>query len=200
MIDILPIISRLRNRNAAFYDAEGRKPISMHDWPCAGPAALCFSGHTDVVPVDGQPWTVPLCPHATRWPLLRPRSADMKGFLACVLAAIPDFLAQPPRPPHRGFSDEEVMSGVRSPVAHLQASGRNRRCTATEMRPSMHQGEAGDALRCSRPRLPPAYAPDGVKIAGRQNPVGRLDELGEQLALRQIRVLIRLQHPASGGD
>jgi acetylornithine deacetylase len=79
-----------------------------------GPMAeggVVLSGHTDVVPVDGQPWT------SDPWTLTRRDgrlygrgSCDMKGFLALALAALPD-LSQAPlkRPVHLAFSyDEEV--------------------------------------------------------------------------------------------
>ncbi len=118
----------------------------------------------------------------------------MKGFLACVLAAIPDFLAQPLRMPlHLAFSyDEEVgCLGVRSLVAHLQASAEKpAMCIIgepTEMRPVYgHKGKL--AMRCDvhGHACHSAYAPDGVNaIAWAAKLIGRLDELGEQLALRQ---------------
>ncbi len=118
----------------------------------------------------------------------------MKGFLACVLAAIPDFLAQPLRMPlHLAFSyDEEVgCLGVRSLVAHLQASTEKpAMCIIgepTEMRPVYgHKGKL--AMRCDvhGHACHSAYAPDGVNaIAWAAKLIGRLDELGEQLALRQ---------------
>ena len=53
-------------------------------------------------------------------------AADMKGFVACCLAAVPDMLAAPPaRPIHLAFSyDEEVgCVGVRGMIAHLERAG-----------------------------------------------------------------------------
>jgi acetylornithine deacetylase len=50
-----------------------------------------LSGHTDVVPVDGQPWTSDpfvLTPRDGR--LYGRGTCDMKGFLALALAAAPD--------------------------------------------------------------------------------------------------------------
>jgi acetylornithine deacetylase len=79
-----------------------------------GPMAeggVILSGHTDVVPVDGQPWTsdpFTLTPRDGR--LYGRGTCDMKGFLALALAAAPD-LAKAPlrRPVHLAFSyDEEV--------------------------------------------------------------------------------------------
>lgn len=52
--------------------------------------AVVLSGHTDVVPVDGQQWCYPPFDMTVRDGLVYGRgSADMKGFIACVLAAVP---------------------------------------------------------------------------------------------------------------
>ncbi len=77
-----------------------------------GPAVedgIILSGHSDVVPVDGQdwdsdPWTV-----TEREGLLHGRgTCDMKGFIALALAAVPLFKGGA-RPVHLAFSyDEEV--------------------------------------------------------------------------------------------
>jgi len=91
-----------------------------------GPAAVpgvALSGHTDVVPVEGQSWTSDPFVLTERDGRLYGRgSADMKGFLACVLAAVPDLLRrQLAVPIHIAFSyDEEVgCIGVRPLIAEL---------------------------------------------------------------------------------
>jgi acetylornithine deacetylase len=54
---------------------------------------IVLSGHTDVVPIDGQPWTVdPFRLTASEDRLYGRGTADMKGFIASVLAAVPAFL------------------------------------------------------------------------------------------------------------
>ena len=79
-----------------------------------GPSAeggIVLSGHTDVVPVDGQPWTSDPFALTRRGERLFGRgTCDMKGFLALALAAAPDVVAAAPaRPVHLAFSyDEEV--------------------------------------------------------------------------------------------
>lgn len=85
-----------------------------------GPAempGIGLSGHTDVVPVTGQEWaTDPFCLTAKDGKLYGRGSADMKGFLACVLAAAPKFRQRNLKTPiHIVFSyDEEVgCTGVR---------------------------------------------------------------------------------------
>lgn len=84
-----------------------------------------LSGHTDVVPVEGQAWTRPpfaLTIEGTR--AYGRGSCDMKGFLACCLQAVPKIAAAPlKRPLHLAFSfDEEVgCTGVRPLVSRLSA-------------------------------------------------------------------------------
>ena len=56
---------------------------------------IVLSGHTDVVPVDGQDWSYPPfeLTDGGDGRLYGRGSADMKGFIACVLAKVPDFIA-----------------------------------------------------------------------------------------------------------
>ena len=96
-------------------------------WSTIGPAAVpgyILSGHTDVVPVDGQSWSAdPFRLTARDGRLYGRGSADMKGFLACCLAAVPDMIARPmTRPIHLAFSyDEEVgCVGVRGLISRLE--------------------------------------------------------------------------------
>jgi acetylornithine deacetylase len=72
---------------------------------------VVLSGHTDVVPVEGQPWTSDPFVLTRRGERLCGRgTCDMKGFIALALAAVPDILAAGPRrPAHLAFSyDEEI--------------------------------------------------------------------------------------------
>jgi acetylornithine deacetylase len=95
-------------------------------WVTIGPAEVpgyILSGHTDVVPVDGQTWTSDPFTLTERDGKLYGRGAcDMKGFLAAVLAKVPDMVAAPlARPIHLVFShDEEVgCIGVRYSLAEV---------------------------------------------------------------------------------
>lgn len=76
------------------------------------PGGVVFSGHTDVVPVKGQPWSTDpfnLTENADGQRLHGRGTCDMKGFIACVLAMVPFMKAKAQAPVHLAFSyDEEV--------------------------------------------------------------------------------------------
>ncbi|GHC72261.1 acetylornithine deacetylase [Limoniibacter endophyticus] len=79
---------------------------------------IVFSGHTDVVPTKGQAWSGdPWVLRQQEERLVGRGATDMKGFLACCLAALPALSARMlERPVHLAFSyDEEVgCTGVGS--------------------------------------------------------------------------------------
>jgi acetylornithine deacetylase len=94
-----------------------------------GPAnvpGVALSGHTDVVPVEGQNWTSDPFVLAERDGRLYGRgTCDMKGFLACALAAVPDFQRRQLKIPiHIAFSyDEEIgCLGVRPMISEFGKS------------------------------------------------------------------------------
>ncbi len=75
------------------------------------PGGLVLSGHTDVVPVDGQDWrTDPFNMTEDDGKLYGRGTSDMKGFVALCLAFAPAIAQRPlSRPVHFAFSfDEEV--------------------------------------------------------------------------------------------
>lgn len=87
---------------------------------------IVLSGHTDVVPVEGQDWSSdPFRLRHADGRLYGRGTADMKSFIAACLALAPEFAAAPLRMPvHFAFSyDEEVgCVGVRrliDDLAHL---------------------------------------------------------------------------------
>ncbi|WP_192035078.1 acetylornithine deacetylase [Halomonas sp. YLGW01] len=73
---------------------------------------VVLSGHTDVVPVEGQPWSSD--PFTLRdggdGRLYGRGTCDMKGFIACALAQVPQWVEQPlERPIYLALSyDEEI--------------------------------------------------------------------------------------------
>jgi acetylornithine deacetylase len=138
------------------YDAERRKAnlfATLGDPGASG--GLVLSGHTDVVPVDGQDWHTDPFVAVVREGRLHARGAcDMKGFIACALALVPALQRRAGGPPvHLALSyDEEVgCLGVRELLADLaDADIRPAACLVGEptgMRPVLgHKGRR--AMRC----------------------------------------------------
>ncbi len=116
-------LDRLGVAHERVYDETGKK---SNLWATIGPANVpgyILSGHTDVVPVDDQAWATDPFKLTERDGKLYGRgSTDMKGYVACCLAAVPDMLkANLKAPLHLAFSyDEEVgCIGVRGMIAKL---------------------------------------------------------------------------------
>lgn len=84
---------------------------------------IALSGHTDVVPVAGQQWDTDPFRLTRKGDRLHGRgTSDMKGYLACVLASVPQFKRRALKTPiHIVFSyDEEIgCVGVRPMIAEL---------------------------------------------------------------------------------
>ena len=74
---------------------------------------IMLSGHTDVVHVTGQKWTTDPFDLVEKNNRLYGRgSVDMKGFLACCLASVPDWIKQDlKRPIQFGFTYDEETGG-----------------------------------------------------------------------------------------
>jgi acetylornithine deacetylase len=153
------------------YDDEKRKAnLFATLGPRAGPG-IALSGHTDVVPTAGQAWdTDPFELIEKDGRLYGRGTSDMKGFIACVLAQVPEWMERGLKTPlHLAFSyDEEVgCIGVGRLLSDLRSAGiRPLSCIVgepTEMRPVIaHKGKRG--YRCTVRGLAghSAYAPHGV--------------------------------------
>ncbi len=89
-------------------------------------SGIGLSAHTDVVPVDGQDWDTNPFELVEKGSKLYGRGAcDMKGFVACVLAKVPEFTGRDLKTPiHIVFSyDEEVgCTGVRPMIAEMDGT------------------------------------------------------------------------------
>jgi acetylornithine deacetylase len=159
-----------------------------------GPAQLpgiVLSGHTDVVPVDGQPWSVAPFELTERDGNLYGRgTADMKGYIACVLALVPSLVnASLRRPVHIALSyDEEIgCLGVRSLLTELEKRPvKPMLCIIgepTELKPVLgHKGKL--AMRCDihGQACHSAYAPLGVNaIEYAAELIGELGRIGTRL-------------------
>ena len=110
------------------YDETGKKAnlfATLGDSPKPG---LVLSGHSDVVPVDGQQWdTDPFRAVERDGKLFARGSADMKGFIGIILAQAPKFVkalndGRLDAPLHYSLSyDEEVgCIGVRGLIRDLE--------------------------------------------------------------------------------
>jgi acetylornithine deacetylase len=105
------LLGRLGVPSRRVANADGTKANLLATLGPSVEGGVVLSGHTDVVPVDGQPWTSDPWTLTERDGRLYGRgSCDMKGFLALALAAAPSFQAAGlKRPVHLAFSyDEEV--------------------------------------------------------------------------------------------
>jgi acetylornithine deacetylase len=93
------------------YDDDGRKANVLASLGPDRVGGVVLFGHTDVVPVDGQDWNSdPFCLTQRGGRLYGRGTADMKGFIACCLAAVPALARTPlKRPIHFALSyDEEA--------------------------------------------------------------------------------------------
>ena len=113
------------------FDDERRKANLFATLPAqdgnATLGGIVLSGHTDVVPVDGQPWDTPAFTATLVGDRLHGRGVtDMKSFSAIGLAFVPELLRRGlARPLHFALSyDEEVgCIGVRRLLADIVARG-----------------------------------------------------------------------------
>ena len=107
-------------------DAQGGKANLFASTGPKGAAGVMLSGHTDVVPVEGQVWTKPpfsLTEADGRY--YGRGAADMKGFVACAIEAMLAAARRPLKVPlHLALSyDEEIgCMGVRSLIDLLAAA------------------------------------------------------------------------------
>lgn len=107
------------------YDATGKKANLFATIGPDGDGGYVLSGHTDVVPVDGQDWSSdPFQPEVRDGYLYGRGACDMKGFVGTALALAPEIgRAKLTRPIHFALSyDEEVgCVGVKGLLDDLKA-------------------------------------------------------------------------------
>ena len=124
-------LQRFGAKTRLTHDAAGKKANLFATLGDSGKPGLILSGHTDVVPVDGQDWeTDPFAAIERDGRLYARGSADMKGFIGIILAQAPKFVAalnaqRLDAPLHYALSyDEEVgCLGVRGLIADLEKHG-----------------------------------------------------------------------------
>ncbi|WP_262691231.1 acetylornithine deacetylase [Kordiimonas aestuarii] len=119
---------------------------------------VVLSGHTDVVPIDGQDWaTDAFTLHEGGAGKLHARgTADMKGFIAVCLAYVPVFkAANLKRPIHLAFTyDEEVgCLGIQAMLPHLREHCATPRLVVVGEPTSMQVAAAHKGQYVSRTRI-----------------------------------------------
>jgi acetylornithine deacetylase len=124
------VTTRLESRGARLRvtrDVAGDKANVFATLGPEGDGGIVLSGHTDVVPVEGQAWSSDPFALSERGGRLYGRgSCDMKGFIAAALAFAPLYAAQTlTRPLHFAFThDEEVgCLGAQAMLPDLAAAG-----------------------------------------------------------------------------
>ena len=105
------------------YDSDRKKANLFATIPNGTRPGIVLSGHTDVVPVDGQPWdTDPFTATIKHDRIYARGSCDMKSFIAAALAMTPRFLAADLKAPvHFALSYDEELGclGVRGLIEDL---------------------------------------------------------------------------------
>jgi acetylornithine deacetylase len=145
-------LATLGVESAILTDETGKKASLVATIGPADKAGYVLSGHTDVVPVDGQDWSRdPFTMWRDGGRLYGRGVSDMKGYLACVLACAPAMVKEPLAAPiHLAFSyDEEVgCFGVHGIIEHMTKTLPSQRAVfvgePTEMGVvGSHKGSAG---------------------------------------------------------
>jgi acetylornithine deacetylase len=153
------VANRLADHGIRATVQHAQEPGKANLFATIGPddrGGLMLSGHSDVVPVAGQAWsTDPFSLTEREGSLYARGSADMKGFIACVIEAVPRFIsAKLTTPIHiaLSYNEETNMGGMRQLAQHLaSAPARPQACIIgepTSMRVVVaNKGAAGYRVR-----------------------------------------------------
>jgi acetylornithine deacetylase len=161
-----------------------------------GDGGVVLSGHTDVVPVDGQDWdTDPFTVVERDGKLFGRGTSDMKSFSAIALALVPQMLAKPLKQPiHFALSyDEEVgCLGVHGLVGHLAEVGIRPQAVIvgepTEMKVvNAHKGCYSFYTTVTGLEAHSSATPDGVNsIFYAAELIGFLQRLADEMKTEQV--------------
>jgi acetylornithine deacetylase len=118
-------LSQYRISSELIFDDTGQKANLYATLGPPGQRGIMLSGHTDVVPVDGQDWhSDPFAVVEKGGRLYGRGTADMKSFIAVILARLPEIAGHPLRIPlHLAFSYDEEL-GCRGAKRLVAAIGR----------------------------------------------------------------------------
>jgi acetylornithine deacetylase len=179
------------------HNDDGRK---ANLWATIGPAdtpGIVLSGHTDVVPVEGQAWSSdPFRLEKRNGNFYGRGTADMKGFIACCLAIAGRAATAPLRTPiHFAFSyDEEIgCVGVRRLLDLLKdAPVKPRLCIVGEptlmQAVTAHKGKLGFRVTAHGLEAHSSLAPIGVNaIYMASDLIGEIRSIQKQIAETGLR-------------
>jgi len=153
------------------YDSDRRKANLFASLGPEEAGGVVLSGHTDVVPVDGQKWdTDPFRAEIDGDRIYGRGTSDMKGFVATALALAPEFVANGLNQPlHFALSyDEEIgCIGVRGLIEDLGRAGIRPSSVIVGEPTSMrvvigHKGKHSYRCKVRGLACHSAYAPQGV--------------------------------------
>ena len=194
-LELIGLAEELLRRAGAIcrrtYDAERKKANLFATLGPEKAGGYVLSGHTDVVPVDGQEWSSdPFKPEARDGKMFGRGTADMKSFIGVALSLAPEMAkANLKRPIHFALSyDEEVgcagVGGLLSDLAQAKISPALAIVgEPTEMRVvGAHKGGAGMRTRCLGQEghsSAPDKGANAVMMAGEF--VALLESFGEEL-------------------
>ena len=190
------LLAPLGARISLVHNSEGTKANLHAVLGPSTPGGILLSGHTDVVPADGQAWTSDPFRLAVRDGRVIGRGAcDMKGFVACVLAAAERAASRTlARPLHMAFSyDEEIgCVGVRGLIDTL-ARAENLPAFCIVGEPTMletviaHKGKLAGHVTCLGWECHSSHAPEGLNaIHLATDMVGAMRELQDELASTSV--------------
>ncbi|SER48856.1 acetylornithine deacetylase [Faunimonas pinastri] len=164
-----------------------------------GPGGVLLSGHSDVVPVEGQAWSADPFKAVQRDGRIYGRgAADMKGFLACALRAVElASKADLTEPLHIAISHDEEIGcvGVRTLIERLKLSDFRPRLAIVGEPTSMriatgHKGKTALSATCHGHAAHSALAPTGV------NAIHLATDLIARLRARQDEIARTGNHDA----
>lgn len=160
---------------------------------------IVLSGHTDVVPVDGQDWSSePFVAQIREDKLFGRGACDMKGFIACALSALPEAVSlssagQLARPLHLALSFDEEVGCLGAPLLLADLSARGITpdyCIVGEptlmTMVSAHKGISVYRCRVHGKSVHSSLTPKGVNaISYASRLIGYVDQLAQQLSKRE---------------
>ena len=187
------------------YNADGTKAALFANVGPEVPGGVILSGHSDVVPVEGQDWaTDPFTVVEQDGRLYGRGTCDMKGFVALALAAVPLALkAGVKRPLQIAISYDEEIGCVGAPPMIAQMVKTLRKAAAVVVgEPSMmrlvngHKGGAGYKVHVKGFEVHSSLLPYGVSaIMEAARLIGWINDQNSAIQARTPSAIAAMFHP-----